>query len=556
MVDFLALFVMVLTRPEALAGVRAVAVSVLFNTHHGGSVQLPRRLVLLLLSLAFTSFSCQPEETGSVRFAVSVGQSFSSAASVTRVTVTSSGPGVPTVSTELVQTNGVWVGVISNISAGSARVFDARAFDSADTVLFTGSSVVTITANQTTLVALTLQESNPPPPFSNEAPIIQSVAASSTIIQLGGSITLQATAQDPNGDALAYAWTAPAGSFSSASGQSTAWAAPSTTGVVNLTITVSDSQGAASSVTIAVNVVSSSSGEGSAVLDVRFNSWPVVAVLSAAPTQLDVGQSVTVTVTATDGDEDSLSFQWASTCAGSWTNSTSRTASFSPSAIPSGACNNCQLSVTVADGRGGQTSGTVAICVAATNTNRFPPTIIRSYQSSLTASPGQLLTFEIVASDPQNSSLTFAWEARSGTLGAPQNSTDRSRIVWTAPECVTATNPASVTFTVTNSYDLTATRTIEPTGLPVCSSWTPTGSMRYVHSSHTATLLSNGKVLVAGSVAQDGAATAEVYDPATGTWALTGSMMTPRSQHTATLLSNGKVLVAGGYAYDRNRVVA
>jgi hypothetical protein len=74
-----------------------------------------------------------------------------------------------------------------------------------------------------------------------------------------------------------------------------------------------------------------------------------------------------------------------------------------------------------------------------------------------------------------------------------------------------------------------------------------TGSLRTARLSHTATLLPNGKVLVAGGTDLFGAfASAELYDPARGIWTATGSLVTGRSGHTATLLPNGKVLVAGG----------
>jgi hypothetical protein len=82
---------------------------------------------------------------------------------------------------------------------------------------------------------------------------------------------------------------------------------------------------------------------------------------------------------------------------------------------------------------------------------------------------------------------------------------------------------------------------------PANGTWTATGSLATARASHTATLLPNGKVLVAGGFATNNyLASAELYDPATGTWTATGSLTTAREFHTATLLRNGKVLIAGG----------
>src|SRR6266480_2088366 len=66
-------------------------------------------------------------------------------------------------------------------------------------------------------------------------------------------------------------------------------------------------------------------------------------------------------------------------------------------------------------------------------------------------------------------------------------------------------------------------------------SWTFTGS-RNTANAGPATLLPNGKVLVAGAGTQ-------LYDRATGAWSPTGNLNVPRFPQTATLLKNGKVLV-------------
>jgi Galactose oxidase, central domain len=93
------------------------------------------------------------------------------------------------------------------------------------------------------------------------------------------------------------------------------------------------------------------------------------------------------------------------------------------------------------------------------------------------------------------------------------------------------------------------------------ASFLATGDMSSPRAEHTATVLGDGKVLVAGgsdfrarfsSCAPGGGqtipvlASAELYDPVHGAFALTSSMITARSRHTATLLANGDVVVIGG----------
>jgi hypothetical protein len=72
--------------------------------------------------------------------------------------------------------------------------------------------------------------------------------------------------------------------------------------------------------------------------------------------------------------------------------------------------------------------------------------------------------------------------------------------------------------------------------------FTATGNMTRGRSGHTATLLADGRVLIAGGYYD---ATAELYDPATGTFTATGNMTTTRAYNTATLLPSGRVLIVG-----------
>lgn len=82
--------------------------------------------------------------------------------------------------------------------------------------------------------------------------------------------------------------------------------------------------------------------------------------------------------------------------------------------------------------------------------------------------------------------------------------------------------------------------------IPSKNQWHATGSMNNARHAHTATLLRNGIVLVTGGTNQQPLASAEIYMPRKGIWKSTGTLNTSRALHTATLLQNGKVLVAGG----------
>jgi hypothetical protein len=117
-------------------------------------------------------------------------------------------------------------------------------------------------------------------------------------------------------------------------------------------------------------------------------------------------------------------------------------------------------------------------------------------------------------------------------------------------------DPATETFIVTGTMTGARARhtaTLLPNGKvlianggsaelydPAAGTFAAAGAMTSVGDPHTATLLGNGKVLIAGQ------AGAELYDPTSGTFTATGAMTVARSGHTATLLPSGKVLVTGG----------
>ena len=123
-----------------------------------------------------------------------------------------------------------------------------------------------------------------------------------------------------------------------------------------------------------------------------------------------------------------------------------------------------------------------------------------------------------------------------------------------------ATNPPSVTRTVlpttvmpsatASASPQLASPTVSPAETPTVaatighSQFGPTGAMAVVRNGQTATLLLDGRVLIAGGSRDN---SAELYDPQTGTFSPTGPINVVRVRgHTATLLQDGRVLITGG----------
>ena len=123
----------------------------------------------------------------------------------------------------------------------------------------------------------------------------------------------------------------------------------------------------------------------------------------------------------------------------------------------------------------------------------------------------------------------------------------------TSPSPIPSELPSVQTPAASLAATPSPTASPSPTPTARVFAFAATGSMSEARMKATATLLQNGEVLVAGGAIYEGSEvvgtnSAELYDPASGKFTRTGSMTTSRVYQTATLLSDGRVLIVGGSA--------
>lgn len=170
---------------------------------------------------------------------------------------------------------------------------------------------------------------------ANQPPVISSLTADEEQVNPSGDCQVRCVASDPDGDELSYTWSASEGDISG-EGAVVTWVAPEEVGAYTITVKVTDGRGGEATMQLTIDVI--------------VNHAPVIESLAAEPSPVRQGKTSTIECVASDLDEDELSYLWSAN-RGNISGQGSTVAWTAPNA-----CGTYIITVTVADGRGGEVS--------------------------------------------------------------------------------------------------------------------------------------------------------------------------------------------------------
>ena len=255
---------------------------------------------------------------------------------------------------------------------------------------------------------------------TNQNPVLSALTANPQAVAPNGSITVEATAADPNGDSLNYQWTPPSGWSKSGSGDTITLQAPGSYGNSGLVqVTIDDGQGGTAT--------------GSVLVRTDRNQSPVISNVTANPVVLSPGGTTTVRASATDPNNDSLGYSW--NVPQGWTQKGS--GAQIEVVAPNKTSASATLTVTVSDGNGGRSKGAV---VVQTVNNRSPQ-IDSLTANPKTVAPGGSITLTSKVTDPDGDSINYSWTIPKGW----SKSGSGAQITLTAPDAYGRTDTIKLT---------------------------------------------------------------------------------------------------------------
>ena len=306
---------------------------------------------------------------------------------------------------------------------------------------------------------------------------------------------------------------------------SVGWSSGSPVAMIN-------SAGLATGVIVGMTTITATSGtvQGAATITV---TSPVLASISVTPMNPSIAagnvQQFIATGTYSDGSTQNL------TGTVTWSSLAQGVATITAGGLATGvAPGSSNISATISGMTGSTTltvTAPVLVSIAVTPVNgSIPLSGTQQFTATGTYSDGST----------QNLTSTATWNSSAGNL-ATISAAGLASAVGLGQSTIQATLAAingSTTLTVTPGFALT-------------------GSLNTARYRHTATLLNDGTVLIAGGENFPGSSlsSAELYSPTTATFSPTnGALSYPRYDHTATLLSDGTVLIVGGRDSSGNSI--